>query len=171
MKRRHGKSSEVKLNLAAMLDMAFQLLAFFVLTFKPDPVEGQIMLMLPPPEAVKEANSKGQAGADKNNTNPVEGIETLVITVSSTGSGSIETILVGDGEVGRDVRALDINLENLFKDENLLFKQVILLVGSRLRYDELMKVIDVCTKQTLPDGSPLTKLSFVEQPEGAAGAP
>ncbi len=35
---------EVELNLAAMLDMAFQLLTFFVLTFKPAPVEGQIAL-------------------------------------------------------------------------------------------------------------------------------
>ncbi len=171
MGRRHGKSSEVKLNLAAMLDMAFQLLAFFVLTFKPDPVEGQIMLRLPPPEAVMDPQAKAKAGQDKNNTNPVEGIESLIITIASNGSGSIETILVGDGEIGRDVRVLDIKLENLLKDKDLLFKQVILQVGSKLRYDELMKVIDVCTKQKLPDGSQLSKLSFVELPEGAAGAP
>jgi biopolymer transport protein ExbD len=35
-KRNQG---EVELNLAAMLDMAFQLLTFFILTFKPAPVE------------------------------------------------------------------------------------------------------------------------------------
>ena len=33
--RSHG---EVELNMTAMLDMAFQLLAFFILTFHPSPV-------------------------------------------------------------------------------------------------------------------------------------
>ena len=40
------------LNVTAMLDMAFQLLAFFVLTFKPPPAEAQIFLKLPPYQAV-----------------------------------------------------------------------------------------------------------------------
>ena len=48
-RRRHYSQEEVELNLAAMLDMAFQLLTFFILTFKPNPVEGQINLNLPPP--------------------------------------------------------------------------------------------------------------------------
>jgi len=46
---RHRRSQEeVELNVTAMLDMAFQLLAFFILTFKPPPVEGSIALRLPP---------------------------------------------------------------------------------------------------------------------------
>ena len=54
--RRHRKKkrqqADVALNLAAMLDMAFQLLAFFILTFRPAPMEGQIKLMLPPPNRI-----------------------------------------------------------------------------------------------------------------------
>ncbi len=49
-KRRGRKSdppAEVELNMAAMLDMAFQLLAFFILTFRPSPVESQISLRMP----------------------------------------------------------------------------------------------------------------------------
>ncbi len=41
-KKKRRSQSEVELNLAAMLDMAFQLLAFFILTFRPAPLEGQI---------------------------------------------------------------------------------------------------------------------------------
>ena len=51
-KRKRAGDEEVELNLAAMLDMAFQLLTFFILTFKPAPVEGQISLHMPPPQAV-----------------------------------------------------------------------------------------------------------------------
>ena len=35
-----------------MLDMAFQLLTFFILTFRTVPVEGQINLRLPPPKPI-----------------------------------------------------------------------------------------------------------------------
>ena len=171
MARHRRKSSDVKLNLAAMLDMAFQLLAFFVLTFTPDPSEGQIQLRLPPPEAVKAANANAKAGQDKDNTNPVEGIESLIISAFSNGDGSIQTILVGEGEVGKNVLALDTRLGTIFSDPDAPFKQVILQIGSKLRYDELMKIIDVCTRQKLPNGESLTKLSFVELPEGGAGAP
>ena len=51
---RKGKSDEeVTLNVTAMLDMAFQLLAFFVLTFRPPPAEAQIFLKLPPAKQCK----------------------------------------------------------------------------------------------------------------------
>ena len=39
--RKKNAQEEVELNLAAMLDMAFQLLTFFILTFRPPPVEGR----------------------------------------------------------------------------------------------------------------------------------
>ena len=51
-KRKKSSDEEVSLNVTAMLDMAFQLLAFFVLTFKPPPAEFQIFLKLPPAQAV-----------------------------------------------------------------------------------------------------------------------
>ncbi len=61
----------MELNLAAMLDMAFQLLTFFILTFRPAPVEGQILLRMPPPQPVTALRDAAQAGSDETNTNPV----------------------------------------------------------------------------------------------------
>ena len=58
-RKKRRSQSEVELNLAAMLDMAFQLLTFFILTFRPAPIEGQISLRLPPPQA----RDVGQGGA------------------------------------------------------------------------------------------------------------
>ena len=51
MSRRRSEE-DVELNVTAMLDMAFQLLAFFVLTFRPPPGEAQIYLKLPPAQPV-----------------------------------------------------------------------------------------------------------------------
>lgn len=165
-KKKRKSAETVELNLAAMLDMAFQLLTFFILTFKPAPVEGQINLKLPPPKPVAGVKSGAQAGADVNNQSPVEALNTLVISVFSTPGGRIQTLAVGEGNVA-GVAALDARLKAVLSDTNSPFDQVIIQVGSRLRYEELMKVVDVCTKQTLPNGEKLSKLSFVELPADA----
>ncbi len=167
-KKHHGGSESVELNLAAMLDMAFQLLTFFILTFQSAPEEGQINLKLPPPQPVAGA-AKGQAaGNEADNTNPVQNLNSLVITVFATPVGRIGTMAVGEGNVA-GLTALEGRLKQVLGPESGAdFQQVIVQVGSRLRYEELMRVVDVCTRQTLANGEKLTKLSFVELPDGAA---
>lgn len=53
VKKRHRESAhfvEPDLPITPMLDMSFQLLAFFVFTFDPAPIEGQIAMSLPKDE-------------------------------------------------------------------------------------------------------------------------
>ena len=158
-RRKKAGQGEVELNLAAMLDMAFQLLTFFILTFRPSAVEGQVSLRLPPPEAV--SNVRGQkAGSDVENKNPLQGLNTLTITVLGTANGSIQSMAV-DGASVHGLEGLRSRLHVAFGPESA-FEQVIVQVGSELRYDELMRVVDVCTEQKLPNGEKLSKLSFLE---------
>ena len=149
-----------------MLDMAFQLLAFFVLTFHQSPVEGQISLRLPPPQATVVVKNGEAAGSDATNKNPLQGMNTLTISVSADPrSGAINGIRVGEAPVP-GIAALDGKLKELFRDQGNPFDQVILQVSDSCRYEELMKIVDVCTHQTLPDGKKLSKLNFVELPGG-----
>src|SRR4051812_46773704 len=46
-KRVQAKPTSPDLPITPMLDMSFQLMAFFILTFKPAPTEVQLALMLP----------------------------------------------------------------------------------------------------------------------------
>lgn len=164
-KKRRGGTESVELNLAAMLDMAFQLLAFFIMTFKPAPIEGQINLKLPPSQPLTNVNAGQQAGADEQNKNAVKGLNTLVISVLSDSGGKISTMAIGEGTVS-GLTALENRLKSVLGPESGAdFDQVIIQVGSRLKYDQLMKVVDVCTRQTLSTGEKLSKLSFVEMPE------
>ena len=169
MRKRRKKrrpQSDVELNLAAMLDMAFQLLAFFILTFRPAPIEGQISLRLPLPQATAIVEGAQQAGEDYTNTNPIQGINTLTISViADPKTGDISGLGIGESQVP-SLAALDGRLKEVFADAGNPFDQVILQVSDSCRYDELMKVIDVCTHQTLPDGRKLSKLSFVGLPDG-----
>ncbi len=173
MSRRKKKKShsqeEVTLNLAAMLDMAFQLLAFFILTFKPAPVEGQINLNLPPPVPIAKPQEQvnqvdqGEAG--------VAAAHTLSIRIVAAGNGEVASVSVGlaklfDGPMdGRKLTILDRRLKDVFAIEGKPFDQVLLQVGKALNYGELMKIIDVCTRQKMADGKPVNKISFIELQE------
>ncbi|MBI5758004.1 MAG: biopolymer transporter ExbD [Planctomycetales bacterium] len=150
-----------------MLDMAFQLLAFFIFTFKPSPVEGQISLRLPPPQAVK-AKADPSVKAGSSDSDKPAGVETLVISVFATSGGRIQNLALGEGAVA-NVPQLERQLTTVLADADLKFEQVLIQVSPRLQYAELMTVIDACTKQKLPSGQKLTKLSFVELPEGEGG--
>jgi biopolymer transport protein ExbD len=162
-RRKRRKSAEqVELNLAAMLDMAFQLLTFFILTFRPAPVEGQVNLRLPPPMAIAGSGTQ-KAGADFNMKEAPQAATTLVVSVFSNKDGSVAQLAVDETPIG-NLRALDDKLQTVFA--NTEYDQVIIQVGQALRYEELMRVIEVCTRQRLRDGSKLSKLSFVEMPAG-----
>jgi biopolymer transport protein ExbD len=164
--RKKRSAPGVELNLAAMLDMAFQLLAFFMLTFKPAPTEGQVSLRLPPPQAAMVVKGGQKAGSDEKNTNPIAGVNTLTISVfANPKTGVIESLGIGEAQVP-SVAALDGKLKEVFADPGNPFDQVIIQVSDQCRYDELMKIVDICTRQTLPNGQRLAKLSFVEVPSG-----
>jgi len=168
-RKRKRPQEDVVLNLAAMLDMAFQLLAFFILTFKPNPVEGQINLNLPPPVPIAPADAKPD-----ENKEPGEGqaaAKTLTITIAAAPNGQVASMTVGlaklfDGraDAGR-LRQFDRRLKDVFAIEGAPFDQVLLRVGKNLDYGELMKIIDVCTRQKMADGKPVNKISFVELQE------
>jgi biopolymer transport protein ExbD len=162
--RAHRSPEEVELNLAAMLDMAFQLLAFFIMTFKPAPMEGQINLRLPPPVGITAGGTeKPGETVDESKTPP--GLSTLVISVfANPGNGRIAAMGVGETSIGT-LPALEAKLQQVFADKGTPFDQIIVQVGGKLRYDELMKVVEVCTRQRLASGEKLSKLSFVEAPD------
>jgi biopolymer transport protein ExbD len=163
-KKKHGGGDGPVMNLTAMLDMAFQLLAFFVLTFKPAPIEGEVMLRMPPPQAVMAQKVKSKS-AGSSSKELMSGLTSLVISVLPNKNGNLGTMAIGEQAVG-NLAALDNQLRAVLTDQASPFEQVIIQVGSGVRYDALMSVVDVCTRQKLPNGQPLTKLSFVELPDG-----
>lgn len=170
MSRHHKKKKkrnlgEVELNLTAMLDMAFQLLAFFILTFRPAPVEGQISLHLPPPHPTTNITAGQKVGSVEDNPNVVKGLNTLTITVTGDGAGNIDKIYVGEASVP-NIKVLEGKLRADLGDAGKGFEQVIIQVGSTLHYQGLMQVVEICTATKLPDGKTLSKMSFVELPAG-----
>lgn len=175
MSRRHKrkKGGSVELNLAAMLDMAFQMLAFFVLTFKPAPVEGQLSMHLPPPVAITNPDSKPDPNASGGDGPQASDENTLNLFVTANERGDTDVVKMGARPISKGVlnkvRLNQINeeLKVVFNGAQLPFDRIQLSVDPKLRYDELMKLVDLCTKQKLPDGKLMQRISFIEMPEGA----
>jgi biopolymer transport protein ExbD len=164
-RKNHRARQCVELNLAAMLDMAFQLLTFFILTFKPAPIEGTIDLIMPPAAAVTPTPSIRPIAArpaSPSLLDPLADLRSLVIDVVATGEGSIGGLQAGGQTVG-GLGQLDARLRVLLQDRRMPFDRVVIHAGSQLRYDALLSIVDVCTRQRLADGRPLGKVSFVEQ--------
>lgn len=173
MRKKHRSPDGVKLNLAAMLDMAFQLLAFFILSYKPAPVEGTLDMHLPPPSPITKTATEPAAG--QNDGKPsLPGVEAIVISVEATPAGGIKSLSMMTGKVfdgpgtPGNMSQLDSKMKEMLKYKDPPYEQVVIKVAKDLRYDELMKVIDACTKQKLANGKMLTEVRFTELAEKGA---
>ncbi len=158
--RKKSKSpAEVELNMAAMLDMAFQLLAFFILTFRPSPIESQISLRMPEKAAT---SSSGQQNDQSSMLDPA-GLQ-LTISVHAAQNGEISAVEVGPQSIATGQGANEIinALRGTLKEflANAEFEGISLQVSNDLNYERMMQILDVCSHQTLPDGKPMTNISI-----------
>lgn len=157
-----GVQEEVELNMAAMLDMAFQLLAFFILTFKPSEVEAQISMRMPKEKAVTQ-------GSTVNIEIPKEEVDSesfalpLDIKVYANREGSIERVTIGAHEFR------DSSTEGFYPSVTEKVASIVgmpgcdgirVTVSEFLKYEYLMQIVDICARQTLPSGDRMTKISI-----------
>jgi biopolymer transport protein ExbD len=134
------KSEEPQIPITPMLDMAFQLLTFFVLTYRPAPSEGQIIMNLLP--AQPSTAITAPAPSEKPSEALPATLRTLPTVLKAGAGGRLEQILVGDTPLATDTKALETELDKYFSDPDLPFEQTMLKVDPRLRYSELMRVMN-----------------------------
>ncbi len=176
-KRRHGRGSAgVEMNLAAMLDMAFQLLAFFILTFRPAPVEGHLQLHMPPPGAITSAPLQESSDASGEGMQHSD-LSTLDLYLMSNDAGTISAIAIGyrnqvavTGPLTPEaLRKLSRALSSILEIQETSYEQIQLVIDRRLHYEDLMKVVDVCTQQKLPNGQTMNRINFIDLQPSADG--
>jgi hypothetical protein len=141
------KAEAPSVPVAPMLDMAFQLLTFFVLTYKPAPAEGQIVMNLLPAQPATSITA--ETPADKPSDNLPVSLRTLPTTLRAGDGGRLAQIMVGETAIPIKPKdpadkedPLEKELIKYFEDPNLPFDQTVLKVDPRLKYSELMRVIN-----------------------------
>jgi biopolymer transport protein ExbD len=134
------RAEEPTIPVAPMLDMAFQLLTFFILTFKPLPTEGQFVMNLLPaqPATAMSAEAPTEAASDKLPAS----LRTLPTILKAGQGGTLAEITVGEQVISTDQAALEKELDKYLQDPNLPFDQTLLKVDPNLKYAEVMKVVN-----------------------------
>lgn len=160
-RKRNRNAGKVELNMAAMLDMAFQLLAFFILTFHPSDVEAQISMLMPPPKPIP-----GAAGTSKNEL-PVEDSTgfPIEITCVASSTGEIEKLQIAGhsmaiGTTEQTLASFSDRAQAIFDTPGNDSAQI--HVDPKLRYDILIKLLDTCTNRKLPNGERLTRIGITQ---------
>ncbi len=167
-RRRRKKNSEaVELNLAAMLDMAFQLLAFFVLTFRPASVELEMRMNLPLQEGVAiDREQKNDAPVNAAPSDSAVAIyEAIPVHVDASDSGDVSEIRLGQLTISKgpatdaSLLALGTELGRIVSQPNAV-DRVEITVAGRLSYQDFMRIMDTCSRQKLAGGKPLQNVNF-----------
>jgi len=158
---RKTDQGEVELNMAAMLDMAFQLLAFFILTFNPSDVEVQISMLMPAKKPLVDGSGQ-QSNNDDARVNDSLGFP-LEVSISANETGAFDDIRLGGKVIPSDdpevmLKQLQTQLQETLRVPG--FEGVELSVDTSLKYEWLIKAVDVITSQKLPTGESLTRLSI-----------
>ena len=170
--RRRGNSNVVEINLAAMLDMAFQLLAFFVLTFRPSAIEGHFHVHLPPPVPTTNVEAATEPSVGDDTAMMLANLEKFDLFVKADEQGRVAKVRVGMSSAIRGeltpqrLQQIDQQLKSLMAFDPT-YTTVQCHADGHLLYGELMQIVGVCTQQVLPNGEYM-RLNLIERNTNAA---
>jgi biopolymer transport protein ExbD len=158
-RRNNDDGPEPNVPITPMLDMAFQLLAFFVMTYHPSDLEGQMQLALPSntaPAADKQQNISPDSAHDKNPDLDVPPDLTVVVKTQNDGinNGAISALSVEDRSGPSTIRPageqslMDALTAYLKRSKSNIDNKaaVKLQADSKLKWDNVVQVMDACHK-------------------------
>lgn len=153
-KKKHGPDYvEPDLPVTPMLDMSFQLLSFFIFTFRPAPTEGQLMLALPAEE--------GGPSTEVPTVDPDKMPVKFVITVPATAEGRIADIILRE-ETGAappvklgTVEKYQAELKKRFDELKGRPGKITIEMDPKLVQAEVVKMIDVGVRTGFTDIAPV----------------
>ncbi|CAN5496975.1 hypothetical protein BH10PLA2_BH10PLA2_36020 [soil metagenome] len=142
---------EVEIPVTPMLDLAFQILLFFIFTYQPSRMEGQLEMTLPDlaqAKAAKPENVKPSSSATGELELPAEVTVLLYIRRDGPRDGSLGRIVVQEKQGNKELPdrvALEKYLASI--RTGLANTHDIKLAGdSDLKNGVTMEIMDVCTK-------------------------
>lgn len=158
--RRKKSEQSLEIPVTPMLDMAFQLLTFFILTYHPMPAEGQFVMNIMPAAPATDINAQSPETTQANPDVPAA-LRTLPTMLRAGEGGNLRADHPGRERHPGGMDELKQQLDEIFTDPTLPFDQTVLKVDPDLKYEALMQVIDVFS-QSFHKAKKEPKLSFAE---------
>jgi biopolymer transport protein ExbD len=135
---------EVVFPVTPMLDMAFQLLAFFILTFKAPSAETHVDLDLPATPAALPARSEGRAQPRYSRRVDTDLENDLLIRAEADDLGDLKALRLGEAAVP-DLPTLGRRLRRYAQLLEGRALRVRLVADDRLRYEPAAQLISTCS--------------------------
>jgi biopolymer transport protein ExbD len=135
---------EVFFPVVPMLDMAFQLLAFFVLTFQAPSAETHIDLDLPTTPLALPGAPRGRAELPSARRVDTDLENDLFVRVTADDLGDIRSIRLGEGDMP-DLPTLSQRLRRYVEILEGRPLRVRLVADDHLRYEEAARVLAACS--------------------------
>lgn len=156
-KKRSAEQVDPDLPITPMLDMSFQLMAFFIFTFRPAPTEGQLMLALPKSEG------------DPTITQPPDPFDpdkpvNLIVSVLAADNGTIAGMTITEAggvdakplNLGADVKRYQAELEKRFAESKGKKKpKLTLKIANALLWEYVVQLIDHAVRVGFEDVAPM----------------
>jgi biopolymer transport protein ExbD len=143
---------EIKINMTAMIDIVFQLLVFFIMTFKVVAMEGDFNIKMP--LASESADSLDEELPDL-----------ITVRLNAGENGNISSITVDDSEVLREATMFS-DLTSIVEErlaaegdpEQTAETEVEFDIDYNLKYSFTVKAIAAVSGKVLPDGEGIKTL-------------
>ena len=155
-----GPPEEVMFPVTPMLDMAFQLLAFFVLTFQAPSAETHLDLDLPATPAALPTAAKGEAKPGPASKVDFELENDLWVRVEADDLGDMKALRLGESTLP-DIATLAERLVRYAEVLDGRPLRVRLVADDGLRYEEAARVMAACSasgvasiRMTTPSSAP-----------------
>ena len=166
--RRRSRSvmpEEVQFPVTPMLDMAFQLLAFFVLTFQPPSPETHLDLDFPATPVALPGAPRGEARPSPPQKTDSDIENDLWVRVEADDLGDLKGLRLGDARIA-DVPTLGERLKRYAEVLEGRPLRVRLVADDGLRYEEAARVMAECSAA----GVSAVRLTTPESAPAPAGA-
>jgi biopolymer transport protein ExbD len=135
---------EVQFPVTPMLDMAFQLLAFFILTFQAPSAETRLDLYLPAAPVTLSGSPAGEAPLRPTRKADVELETDLLVRAESDDLGELKSLKLGDAVLA----SVEVLGERLRRYSEVLEGKplrVLLVADDRLQYEAAARLIGTCS--------------------------
>jgi biopolymer transport protein ExbD len=141
---RPGPPEEVAFPVTPMLDMAFQLLAFFVLTFQAPSAETHLDLDLPVTPVALPGGPRGEARPGPERTADADLENDLFLRLEADDLGDLKALRLGEALLP-DIDTLGERLRRYAEVLNGRPLRVRLVADDGLRYEEAARVMAACS--------------------------
>lgn len=157
MRRKHREEmSEFRLSLVSLLDLVFNILAFFVMTYRPPEQTKDYQVNLPPPKEVESHASSETMFAPRN----PEKFKDISIGLEAGDGGVLSAISIegkaiplGDDPMSAITREI-VELNKKMDEEKVdRIVAVNIVADPRLKYRYILPVVEACTKKYIDEST------------------